>query len=196
MDFPLFTIWIQVIQRAIAPYEQPPTFHRQTKSSIIDCLRHNSLFSCRIFLQLQPIQPQTNFAKDITEMMREIQTIQTANHDSSKLFVFKQLDDSTYVFLPNDTVCGSLLERTIWRKFKTNQIFSITVYGHGNKVSTDHLKSVFIEIQQQAATTNSDATPPLGWPQDTSKNTPSTLILLQQSTRPRRTIRLPGRCTT
>ncbi|XP_044313432.1 uncharacterized protein LOC123037357 [Drosophila rhopaloa] len=60
------------------------------------------------FHQESNIQPQTDFAKELEEIMREIRLIHTAHHDTSKPFVFKELEHATHVFLRNDTVRGSL----------------------------------------------------------------------------------------
>ncbi|KAH8331328.1 hypothetical protein KR059_000191, partial [Drosophila kikkawai] len=114
------------------------------------------------FHQKSNFQPQTEFAKELEEIMRKIRPTQTAHHDSSKPFVFKELEHATHVFLRNDTVRGSLqppYDGPFEVKEKQTKYFTINTGARCITVSIDRLKPAFIEAQQPTNTPSPSPNP-------------------------------------
>ncbi|KAM8702157.1 hypothetical protein ACLKA7_007632 [Drosophila subpalustris] len=143
--------------------------------------------------------------------MNDIRPVQTAHHDISKPFVFKDLADATHVFLRNDTVRGSLqppYDGPYEIKSKQAKFFNIDINGRDTKVSIDRLKPAFIESQGHSTPIIPDAPPsPViqdspssavtsDAPSSSSAGPPRDPISQQPTGRPRRTIRLPVRFAT
>lgn len=151
------------------------------------------------------VLPQTEFVKHLAEMMNDIRPTQTAHHDTSKPFVFKQLIDATHVFLRNDTVRGSLqppYDGPYEVKSKHNKFYNILINGRDTTVSIDRLKPAYIESHNESTSPSSSAaasseagaessTTNIDQPPNQIEST-----LSQPPPRPRRTIRLPVRFTT
>ncbi|XP_036343163.1 uncharacterized protein LOC118752384, partial [Rhagoletis pomonella] len=56
----------------------------------------------QFFTETKTPRPQSEFVKQLTDIMEEIRPIQNANHDTSKKFVSSKLMDASYVFVRND----------------------------------------------------------------------------------------------
>lgn len=97
-------------------------------------------------------QPQSEFVKELAESMREIRPIQTSNHDSSKPFVFKDLEHSTHVFVRNDFVRPSLhtpYDGPYEIKEKREKHFTVDIRGKNVNISIDRLKPAHMESDDE-----------------------------------------------
>lgn len=155
------------------------------------------------FEQNNKTQPQSEFVKNLASSMSKIRPTQTANHDSSKPFVYKALSDSTHVFLRNDTVRKALqapYDGPYKIKARHDKYFNIIIGEREANVSIDRLKPAFMEnaatdetetanlpVILQSDTVNDNAVSQQ--PSISNPNQP-------QTTRSGRTVKLPVRFRT
>ncbi|XP_044573969.1 uncharacterized protein LOC123258157 [Drosophila ananassae] len=99
------------------------------------------------FHQSNKTQSQTEYAKEF----ENISPAQTAHHDTSKPFIFKELETMSHVFLRNDAVRTSLqppYDGPIEVIERNRKHFTLSVAGGAVKVSVDRLKPAFVIMQQ------------------------------------------------
>ncbi|XP_017476816.1 PREDICTED: uncharacterized protein LOC108366854 [Rhagoletis zephyria] len=93
-------------------------------------------------------QPQSEFAKQLAEVMQDIRPPLTANHYKTKPFVFKQLADATHVFVRNDKIRAVLqppYDGPYLVVSRQNKHFTVQINRDKIKISIDRLKPAFIE---------------------------------------------------
>ncbi|XP_017482880.1 PREDICTED: uncharacterized protein LOC108371786 [Rhagoletis zephyria] len=96
-------------------------------------------------------RPQSDFAKQLGDIMQDIRPTQTANHDSTKTFVFSKLADATHVFVRNDKVRPAFQPpydgpySVISRHPK---YFTVQINRNRVNISIDRLIPAFIESHQ------------------------------------------------
>ncbi|XP_053947695.1 uncharacterized protein LOC128856420 [Anastrepha ludens] len=146
-------------------------------------------------------QPQSDFAKQLIDVMIKIRPTQTANHDATKTFVFSKLAEATHVFLRNDKARPAFVptyDGPYQVISKHPKYFTIKINNHNkSNISIDRLKPPFIETLQ------SDIQPPkMSTQQNPDKSQTTTSPSNQTSTsnpptnRIGREIRLPVRFRT
>lgn len=97
--------------------------------------------------------PQSDFGKQLSESMQSMRPVQTANHDSSKCFIFKNLNKATHVFVRNDKVRPALQQPYDGPYpviSKQEKYFNIQINDRNVNVSIDRLKPAYSEIIQDA----------------------------------------------
>lgn len=141
------------------------------------------------------LQPQTDFVKQLTEAMHKIRPYSTSNHDSTKFFIFKNLADTSHVFVRNDKVRSALQPPydgpypVVARKSK---YYTIQIDRKKVNISINRLKPAFVETNTNDLGKDFLINPTSSSAQSSTTPAQSTTT----TTRSGRTIRLPVRFTT
>lgn len=96
---------------------------------------------------------ETDFVKQLSKVMNDLQPVAAAHHGKQNVFIFKSLNDCSHVFLRNDTVRSSLqfpydgpyevIERN-------DKFFKIRIRQREVNVSIDRLKPAYFPVDLQS----------------------------------------------
>lgn len=88
-----------------------------------------------------------SFFEQLRELMNDLKPVPSSNHDKRKLFVHKDMDSCTHVFIRHDGVKKSLqsnYDGPFEVIFKNSKYFTVKVKGKNKNISLDRLKPMFI----------------------------------------------------
>ncbi|XP_036325495.1 uncharacterized protein LOC118738692 [Rhagoletis pomonella] len=161
--------------------------------------------SGQFFNDRQIFRPQSDFVSQLSDIMQEIRPTQTANHDSSKAFVFSKLADATRIFVHNDKARLAFhppYDGPYPVISRHPKYYTVKINRNNVNISRDRLKPAFIESHQADTQPTTTATPQHSatthtTPSSTLSSTPEQLPPKETSTnRSGRRIRLPVRFRT
>lgn len=157
----------------------------------------NIKLPCDFFENIDNESFGTDFVQQLRELMRKIQPVPASNHANNKVFVQKELQTCTHVFLRDDAVRPPLKTpydgpyEVLSRNDKT---FEILVKGRKIRVSIDRLKAAFLPIDEQSP---SNVIVPSNTVPTTNENQTATQTIVQseqpKTTRSGRVINKPKR---
>ena len=148
----------------------------------------NIKLPCDFFENIDDDSFGTEFIQQLRDLMRKIQPVPASNHANNKVFVQKDLQTCTHVFLRDDAVRPPLKTpydgpyEVLSRNDKT---FEILVRGRKIRVSIDRLKAAFLPIDEQLPSNAS--VPPNTTVPKTSENQTNTTQSNVQSEQPKTT---------
>lgn len=140
--------------------------------------------------QADEVPDPTDFVYQLRQRLKQIRPTPASQHGSKQIFVFKELDSSTHVFVRHDAPKGSLQPcydgpfEVVERK---NKYFVISIRGKEVAVSIDRLKPAYVlaeHLGEQDTTSNFEPE------RDTPSNSSTDAI---PTTRFGRKIRFPER---
>ncbi|XP_046801099.1 uncharacterized protein LOC124418528 [Lucilia cuprina] len=124
------------------------------------------------------------FLRKLREYFNLVRPTPTAHHNKGKMFILKNLHDSTHVFLRTDAVRGPLKTPNTgpYKVIKrlSDRLYTIRIKENDVNVSTDRLKPAFIINETQQNITSEIPNTPLDQQRtnSTSQNTSSANQLL------------------
>ncbi|KMQ82256.1 gag-pol protein [Lasius niger] len=133
------------------------SFKEDIKASAAELVLGTTLrISGEYFVSKETIGYPQMFVEKFKEYMKAIRLVPTAHHVRIKPFIYKDLDDSTHVFVRVDK-SRSPLDQPYERSFpvitKINQsVFRINFKGTAQNINIDRLKSAFLEATQPELT--------------------------------------------
>lgn len=145
----------------------------------------NIKLPCDFFEDINDDSFGAEFVQELRELIRKIQPVPASNHANNKVFVQKDLQTCTHVFLRDDAVRPPLKTpydgpyEILSRNDKT---FEILVKGRKIRVSIDRLKAAFLPIDEQSKT----ASEPSNISNDTQSEQPKTTKSGRVINRPKR----------
>lgn len=144
--------------------------------------------------------PTTEFTKELRRVMEEIRPVPASNHSNNKVFVQKNLETCTHVFVRDDTVRPPLKQpydgpfQVISRNDKN---FDVQIRNRIVKISIDRIKAAFMpgsEIDPKRTDTSQNHTE-VRMPIESNPNKPTTQSNNEKQTKTRsgRIVRFPKR---
>ncbi|XP_037928994.1 uncharacterized protein LOC119663555 [Teleopsis dalmanni] len=96
--------------------------------------------------------PEHEFVENMKQMMSQIRSVPTSNHSNEKVFLQKELQHATHVFLRDDSVRPPLKTpydgpfKVVRRSDKT---YDLLIKGKPVRVSVDRVKAAFLSSENE-----------------------------------------------
>lgn len=154
--------WVNVLPMVLLGLRN--SYKEDIKTSAAEMVYGTTLRLPGEYFTEEPMECPEMFAQKLRERMRRVRSMPTAHHIKPRIFIHKELEDCTHVFIRVDRPRRSL-EQPFEGPFQviqrlTDFLYKINYKGQSTEINIDRLKPAFIEETEEAQQQAEDKPPP------------------------------------